>query len=475
MKTRKAGILWSRKAILINMYSKVTEYLDPEEVRKIIDFKVTDAGCDEEQLYSIVSKIVKHSVKTGHRLFFNQLFQGLDINGLSGALLTEAMNTSMATYELSPVFTLMENYVLDEIIKLIGYDSGEGTFCPGGSLGNMYGLNLARYRRYPEIKRHGSNGLPHLCIFTSVSSHYSIGKGASFLGIGSDHVIKIPIDENGRMIVSELEIAIEKVIKSGKVPLAIVATAGTTVYGAIDPLDEIGDIANRYEIWMHVDGAVANSLLFSGRYRHLIAGIQKADSIIWNPHKLLGIPLQCSAFLTKHKGLLIETHESKASYLFQQDKFYDVSYDNVGDRVIQCGRKIDSFKFWLAWKAGGNNAFEKRIDKAIDNSRYMAQEVRRRPEFELVLEPQTITVCFWYIPRRLRGKNRDEKWWAEMHKVPPKVKEAMMKDGSMMVGYQPCDASKRRNFFRFVIHNPALTHNDIDNSLDIIDELGRDI
>ncbi len=130
----------------------------------------------------------------------------------------------------------------------------------------------------------------------------------------------------------------------------VVATAGTTVYGAFDPINDIADVCVAHGLWLHVDAAWGGGVLVSRRHRHLMDGVERSDSLTWNPHKLLGAPQQCSVFLTKHEGLLQAAHSAQASYLFQPDKFYDVSYD-TGDKTFQCGRKVDVFKFWLMWKA----------------------------------------------------------------------------------------------------------------------------
>lgn len=145
--------------------------------------------------------------------------------------------------------------------------------------------------------------MPRLVVFTSEDAHYSVKKLAAFLGIGYDNVYLAKVDSRGKMIVSDLEAQIARAIKENAVPLMVSATAGTTVMGAFDPLREIGDVCRKYGLWFHVDAAWGGGALISRKHRGLLDGIELADSVTWNPHKLLAAPQQCSTLLLRHEGL----------------------------------------------------------------------------------------------------------------------------------------------------------------------------
>ncbi|CAK5061145.1 unnamed protein product [Meloidogyne enterolobii] len=194
--------------------------------------------------------------------------------------------------------------------------------------------------------------IPPLCCFTSEESHYSIKSAAAVLGIGADNCFNIPTDASGRMLPRALEEQIIKSKEEGLYPFFVCATAGTTVYGAWDPIEEISEICERHNLWLHVDAAWGGGILLSPEYRHKLAGIERAKSVTWNPHKLMGSLLQCSACFVRQEGLLFQVNQMSADYLFQQDKPYDVSYD-TGDKAIQCGRHNDIFKLWLMWRSKG--------------------------------------------------------------------------------------------------------------------------
>ncbi|KAK3083974.1 hypothetical protein FSP39_006153 [Pinctada imbricata] len=451
--------------------TKVTEFRHPEQLEKLIDMDLGRKTNDSEIL-DLSKDIIKYSVRTGHPRFFNQLFGGLDEYGMGGAWLTETLNASVYTYEVSPVFTLIERKVLRKMMDYIGYEDGDAIFCPGGSISNMYALNVARYHRFPDVKKTGIHGIPNIVAFTSEKCHYSIAKGIAFLGIGTDNLIKVKTDARGKMIPSDLEEKILEAKQMGKEPYFVNATSGTTVFGAFDPLEEIADICEKYGLWMHVDGAWGGGALLSRKYKKFLKGVERADSMTWNPHKLMGAPQQCSAFFTKHKDLLSQAHCANAAYLFQQDKFYDVSLD-TGDKSIQCGRRNDALKLWMMWKNKGDEGYERDIDNQFECARHLASLVKERDGFELLLEPECTNVCFYYIPPSLRHLERTEEWWAKVSKVSPIIKERMMKNGSMLVGYQP--DGEFVNFFRMVVSNLGSTLTDMEFVIDEIDRLGSDI
>ncbi|XP_068123321.1 cysteine sulfinic acid decarboxylase isoform X2 [Hyperolius riggenbachi] len=452
---------------------KVCEWMEPEELLKVLDLNLQSNGESQDTLLRYCRDIIKLSVKTGHPRFFNQLFSGLDRHALTGRIITETLNTSQYTYEVAPVFVLMEDEILRTMRSFIGWNNGDGIFCPGGSISNMYAMNIARFQRFPHCKERGLQALPRLTLFTSEESHYSVQKGAAFLGIGTDNVILVKTDDRGKIKPEDLEHKIQKAKSEGYVPFLVSTTCGTTVLGAFDPLSDIADVCQQHGLWLHVDAAWGGSALLSNRYRHLLNGIERADSVTWNPHKLLGVGLQCSAFLLRDTtGLLERCHSAKADYLFQTDKFYSLNYD-TGDKSIQCGRRVDCLKLWLMWKALGTKGLEKRVDRALENARYLVEEMKKRKGFSLVMEPEFVNVCFWYVPPSLRSQVHSPDYWDKLGKVAPVLKERMMKKGTMMVGYQP--HGKKVNFFRQIVVNPEVNKEDLDFFLDEIERLAEDL
>uniref|UniRef100_A0A8C0ZBR6 Glutamate decarboxylase like 1 n=1 Tax=Cyanistes caeruleus TaxID=156563 RepID=A0A8C0ZBR6_CYACU len=413
---------------------KVCEWQAPEKLKQILDLEMRDTGESHQKILQLCRDVIKYSVKTNHPRFFNQLYAGIDYYSLVARFITEALNPSVYTYEVSPVFLLVEEAVIKKMIEFIGWEEGDGIFNPGGSVSNMYAMNLARYKFCPEIKEKGLSGLPRLVLFASEECHYSMKKAASFLGIGTENVYFIKTDERGKMIPEELEKQVQRARKEAS--------------------------------W-------GGSALISRKHRRLLHGIHRADSVAWNPHKMLLAGIQCCALLVKdNSGLLKKCYSAEAAYLFQQDKFYDVSYD-TGDKSIQCSRRPDAFKFWLMWKALGTTGLEERVNRALALARYLVEEIKKREGFQLILEPEYANVCFWYIPPSLRKMEDGPEFWQKLHQVAPIIKERMMKKGSMMLGYQPHWG--KVNFFRQVVISPQVSREDMDFLLDEIELLAKDL
>ncbi|KAK3907320.1 Cysteine sulfinic acid decarboxylase [Frankliniella fusca] len=453
----------------------VVNFEHPEQLRARLRLGLGAAVEEDDELLELVRDVVRASVRTGSRHFYNQLYGGADPFGVAGAWITEALNTSQYTFEVAPAFTLVEHEVIRHCLNKVGFPDGDGIFTPGGSAANMYGMVAARYRAFPSVKTDGMRALPPLAVFTSEDSHYSVLKGAHWLGLGTSSVVKVATDAAGRMLPAALRDAVLQARRDGRHPLLVNATAGTTVLGAVDPLDQVADVCRDLGVWLHVDACWGGSLLLSPKHAARLAGLARADSVAWNPHKMLGAPLQCSLFLVRHAGLLHRCNAAAAEYLFQQDKFYDVSWD-TGDKSVQCGRKVDAFKLWLMWKARGDAGLAALVDNAMECARYFRQLLLASDAFRLVsAEAQDCTnVCFWYIPKRLRGLTEDKGWWDQLATVAPAVKERMAQRGTLLVGYCPLPHKGHVNFFRMVTTcQPPPRPADMDRAAAEIQRLGE--
>ncbi|XP_057315030.1 cysteine sulfinic acid decarboxylase-like [Hydractinia symbiolongicarpus] len=455
----------------------VINYVSPDDLQKEIDFTLNDNGTSLQHMLNVADKILQHSVKTGHPRFYNQLFSGLDMTCLMGQWISTTTNTLMFTYEVGPVYIMMEKYVLDKMREYIGFHNGDGQIFPGGSISNMQAMSIARFKYFPDLKEEGLQAGPKLVAFVSEEAHYSTNKAAATLGIGTKNLKKITTDKNGKMMVSDLIDQIEAAIARGEKPFYVCATAGTTVKGVFDPINDIADVCEKYDMWLHVDGAWGGASLLSRTYKHLLAGVERANSMTWNPHKLMGCLFQCSMLFTRDKDILTKCNRESvqgASYLFQKDKrLYNSREWDQGDKTIQCGRNVDILKLWMMWKAKGNRGMEEQIDRAYDNSRYLAKKIREREGFELIQEPECTNVCFNYVPPSIRAMPHGPERDALQHNIPPIIKERMTRNGSMMIGYQPL--KQHVNFWRMTVINPAVTYKDMEFVVDEIERLGKDL
>ncbi|MCO4772690.1 MAG: hypothetical protein KDA24_21845, partial [Deltaproteobacteria bacterium] len=275
-------------------------------------------------------------------------------------------------------------------------------------------------------------------------------------------------DSHGAMDPTALRAALAA---TDRVPLMIAATAGTTVLGAFDPIHALADVAEEHGLWLHVDGCYGASTLVSERWRHLMAGVERADSLAWNPHKLLGVTQQCSALLTRHPGLLTEVFASGADYIFQKDKLYGEL--DTGDKTFVCGRRADVVKLWLTWKARGDAGLAARVDHVFELAAYLAETLAGDDRFVLAAPPSFTHVCFWWIPPDMRPFDFATSTAAQrrrLHTVAPAIKLQMQQQGTAMVGFQPL--GERPNFFRMLFINPAVTTDDVDAVVGLIDQYG---
>mmetsp|Transcript_18208 Transcript_18208/g.50698 ORF Transcript_18208/g.50698 Transcript_18208/m.50698 type:complete len:576 (+) Transcript_18208:39-1766(+) len=467
-----AGKLCAYLATLQDTAEPVIRLSSPEALRKVfreagiaLELLGPGAGAgpssgqepsSNDALVKAVELLLQYSVRTGSPLFFNQLYARADPAAIAADWVVAATNTNCFTYEVAPVFTLMEAEVMRKIAEVIGGEyarSHDGLFCPGGSISNLYAMHLAHHSADPDLATRGASGGPRCVAFVSDQCHYSFLKSARVIGLGSDNLISVGSDSRGRMIPEALEEAVLHAKSQGFKPFFVGATAGTTVLGAYDPFDKIDTICKRHGLWHHVDACWGGGALLSERHRHNMLGAEKADSLAWNPHKMSGACLQCSAFITRHVGLLAKTNSAKAAYLFQPDKLY--SDLDVGDKTIQCGRKPDMFKLWLLWKAKGDVGMQRTVDHCFALAAFMAERLREASTsngaWELVYEPSCSNVCFWYVPERMRPfkwESATQEQKDEIHKVAPLMKNEMQRRGDALIGFQAING--RPNFFRMV-------------------------
>jgi glutamate/tyrosine decarboxylase-like PLP-dependent enzyme len=421
---------------------------------------------DHVSLTKAADVVCDYSVRTTSPGFHNQLYGGIDASGMVGDWLATMLNTNVFTYEVAPVFTLMEHSVINKFARVLGggFTDGEcdGMMLPGGSMANMYSMHLARYKVCPETKTGGNAAAPApLVAFTSDESHYSYLKSANLMGLGTEQMVKVPCDEEtGAMNAIALdEMLTAEKARGQRLPFFVGATAGTTVLGAFDPFRELAAVCAKHNVWLHVDGAWGGAALLSSRHNHLTDGINLADSFSCNPHKSLGAPLQTTIFMTasRHRDRLRAANSANAAYLFQPDKNYGDL--DIGDKTLQCGRKCDALKMWMMWKRLGDDGLEKRVNWNSKLIEYMTELIcttrdsQGRRCFMLTSKQQYCNLLFYLIPPSMRddvspsnepnnghaddtSKLSDEQA-QKLGRVSAIVKDRMQRRGLGLIGFQP--------------------------------------
>jgi len=431
---------------LNNADLKVNEFILPEALKQKFDFELKAGGGNYEDLLGYIRQYIHYSVKTGSNQYLNQLFGGKNLPALLGEFITSLTNTSMYTYEVSPVATLMELEIVRKMNSFTGYGNGDGIFLTGGSNTNLVAMISARNRKFPETKNEGTSHLPRLTAFVSERSHFSFTKAGNAMGIGSKNVIKVKADSLGQIDPVELESAILQSIARGEKPFFIGATCGTTELGAFDPLDQLVPIARKFDLWLHADGSWGGSAIMSPKYRHLFNGIEQCDSFSWNPHKLMNIPLICSVLLVREKGVLHDAFSTyDTSYIYHEDETSD--YD-LGPKSLQCGRRVDSLKLWLAWKYYGDEGYIARIEHLFELAKFSEQYVLQHPQLELLAPTQSLNVNFRYIPQ----------FKTDLNEFNLRARNQLVESGKSMVNY--CYLENELSI-RLILLNPDLETTDL--------------
>ena len=379
--------------ILINEEAKnpVAERIEVSELYNAVDLSLNQSAMIDGEFKTVLQNILIATPKTATNLFFNQLFGGRQSKAVVGDLLAVLLNNSMYTYKVAGPQVGIEQEIIKQSCNLIGYGpNSNGTFPTGGSMSNYMGLIMGRDFKDPSCKLNGMT--KSLIIYTSKESHYSNAKNASFAGIGRNNIRYIKADSRGRMIPELLENQIKEDIQNGGIPTYVNATAGTTVLGAFDPIDKIADITEKYNIWLHVDGAYCGSVMFSKKYKHLLKGVERSNSFSYNAHKMLGTPLTCSIILVNDKKQLYDSFSNDATYLYQTDG----DDFNLGKTSFQCGRRNDALKFWTLWKSIGTKGLEKIVDTQFDLANVALDYVRNNADYTLYSFDDSISICFNY-------------------------------------------------------------------------------
>jgi sulfinoalanine decarboxylase/sulfinoalanine decarboxylase/aspartate 1-decarboxylase len=417
-----------------------------DEVYDELNLHLHEEGISEGEFSKILEKIVLNTPRTSSKLFFNQLFGGRNTKATLGELLAVLLNTSMYTYKVGGPQVGIEKTIIKEVCKLINYplDTSGGTFAAGGSLTNLMALLMARDVKDQHIKAEGVS--KKMTLYTSAESHYSTQKNASFAGIGTKQIRHIETDSFGKIIPAAFEAQVKQDIADGYTPFFVNITAGTTVLGAFDDIEELDQIAKKYKIWSHVDGAYCGAVLFSKKYKDLIKGVEHVDSFSFNAHKMLNTPLSSSIIVTKNRYNLHHSFACDANYLYQTDG----DDFNLGKTSLQCGRRNDALKFWCLWKSIGTKGLGKMVEQQFFLAETARNYIRENDDYTLYSYDDSISICFNY-------KDLDAKVLCNL----------LYEEAKLMVGYGHFDGV---DFIRLVTINSNNTKKEIRNFFEVLEK-----
>lgn len=397
---------------------------------------------------------VRHALDVGNANTMAHLHCPVALPALAAEVLISATNQSLDSWDQSPFATLVEERVLAWLTAFAGLpETASGGFTSGGSQSNMTALYLASEQHSQAARRKG-------VIFTSAQAHFSIRKSAAVLGFSSEAVVTVATDQEGRMSASALRQAIDHAEAQGLFPLAVVATAGTTDLGAIDPLNEIADLTLSRGLWLHVDAAYGGGLLFS-RHRHLLLGIERADSIALDFHKMLFQPISCGALLLRD-GVRFAPLAMKADYLNPEvSVFGDVP--NYVESSLQTTRRSDALKVLMTLRSIGRDGLDALICKTLENAVAAAASVQSRDYLQLAQQPSLSTVLFRYVSKQ--GPKRSDD-------ITLAIRAELFRSGTAALA---TTVHEGRVHFKLTLLNPNSTPDVIDRVLDAVATMAREL
>jgi glutamate/tyrosine decarboxylase-like PLP-dependent enzyme len=428
---------------------KFLDYRSPAELSAILDLERPAKNGDWKEIFHWVDKYLAYSLKTNHPAFVNRMWAGANLPSIVGEIVAAVSNTSACTFESAPVSTLLEKYMIDQMLELVGFANGEGQMTTGSSNANMIAMMVARNLTNNSVKRSGLFEQKKMFAFVGADSHYSLDKAANILGIGFDQLIKIPLDQYGAMEPEELEQAIDRVQVNGGLAFFVSATAGTTVRGAYDPIEPLLELKSKYGFWLHVDGAWGGAAVLSPMLKKkFLPGLQGADSFTCDFHKMLGASLMCNILLLNESSQTFGTVLSAGdgSYLFRDEHTNEI--EDLGAVSLQCGRRVDSLKWFLDWKFFGREGLASRVEKYLELCEYAENWVIQSAELELLVPRTSFNVCF-------RFKVPEEK----SNSFNLNLRNQLYREGTSLVGVAYVNDAL---IMRLLISNPATEQSDID-------------
>ncbi len=397
---------------------------------------------------------VQHALAVGHPAAVAHLHCPVAIPALAAEVLISATNQSLDSWDQSPFATMVEERVIEWLCETAGLPTmASGSFTSGGSQSNMTALHLAAERCGLEARHTG-------LIFTSEQAHFSIAKSARILGFAADAVVTIETDGEGRMRPEVLGQRLDEARWLGRPVVAIVATAGTTDLGAIDPLDAIADLAAAHDVFLHVDAAYGGGLLFS-RHRNRLKGLERAQSISLDFHKMLFQPISCGVLLVGDKADFLPL-ATKADYLNPEDAVFP-GVPNLVERSFQTTRRADALKVLMTARALGRDGLDDLINRTLENTIAAGHAVDARSYLRLARRPSLSTVVFRYVSAH--GPGHDDE-------MTIRLRAQLFEAGVAALATTVLDG---RVHFKFTLLNPRSTPDVVNRVLDAIGEAAEDI
>ncbi|MCP3688762.1 MAG: aspartate aminotransferase family protein [Gammaproteobacteria bacterium] len=416
----------------------VRAQINPGDVRKQLPTEPPLQPHKLDQLLEDLQSIVVPGItQVQHPMHYGWFPSNASLASVLGDIASSGLGTLGISWESCPALTEVETVVCNWLRQLTGLSAQwQGTIHDTASTACLTALLVARETASGYCQNRGGLQAEDtaLVVYSTAEAHSSITKSALLAGFGADNLCFIDMDPQTRAMSAEaLRDSIKHDIENGKKPAAIVASVGSTGVTAIDPVDEIAKIANEFNIWLHVDAAMAGTAMLLPECRQLWHGVENADSICWNPHKWMGTILDCSVFYVKDPELLIRVMSTNPSYLQSTVDDEVVQYRDWG---IPLGRRFRALKLWFHLRLDGVEAIQQRLRRDLDNAQWFAGQVRKTEDWQVVAPVNLQTVCIRHQPQGLEGDALDQHtlhWVNSINQSGKAFMSASQLDGRWMV------------------------------------------
>jgi L-2,4-diaminobutyrate decarboxylase len=400
--------------ILVNNYQKPVQILENWSI--FLD--------QNPSLNSYFDKILTDSIHLHNPHYIGHQVSAPAPIAAFGGLISDVLNNGMAVYEMGAVANVLERKTIEIITEAIGYgETAGGILTSGGTLANLTALLTARAHKVAHnVWKEGNNG-HQLAVMVSEQAHYCIDRAVRIMGLGELGLIKVPTDDNFRMDTKVLSGLIKKAKEDNIQVFAIVGSACSTVTGAYDPLEEIADFALENDLWFHVDGAHGSAVVFSEKYASLVKGINKADSVVIDCHKMMMTPTIATAILYKNVSQADSTFNLKAEYLY--DKESEVEWFDTGKRTFECTKLMMCVKFMAIYLEGGAKAIQQNIDRLYDNAKIFSRFIDEDENLELLIYPEANILCFRINDPSLTSE--------QLNLLNKEVRKAILEEGKFYI------------------------------------------
>ena len=377
---------------------RVYRYTSSREIRDGLDAALPTKGIDFDSLLKVFCEtIIPFSRQNAHPRMFGYVQSPGTPIGAFADLLASTLNANLTIWRSAPAPVELERLTIDWIRQILGFPAeAGGLFVSGGSMANLAGLAAARQTKDRSSGR--------LRMYASSATHFSISKAAALLGIGRENVRQVAVDERFRMRVDDLLAKITADLDAGYIPFCVVGNAGTVDTGAVDPLAEIRELANRFELWMHVDGSYGAFAVLAKSARKLFAGMEQADSIALDPHKWLYLPVDVGCVIYRDPEIARATFAHEAEYTRMFGEEADEAFV-CWDYGPELSRRFRALKVWMLLQGVGLDRISEAIESNLACARHLESIVRTSDDFEMAAPVELSIFCFRHVPMQLRSES----------------------------------------------------------------------